>query len=132
MPSLYTHAESNVRKTWVLMFFFLVFIILLGWLFSYLLDNPIFLIIAVALAIFQSFSSYWYSDKIILSLTRAKLIEKKDNPEWPILRFDFPLRFILVTLSNFPFKENLQVSVQQRPQTYESNPLLWISRGWIH
>jgi heat shock protein HtpX len=81
MPSLYTHAESNVRKTWILMFFFLVFIVLLGWLFSYLLDNPIFLVIAVVLAIFQSFSSYWYSDKIILSLTRAKPIEKKDNPE---------------------------------------------------
>jgi len=81
MPTLYTHAESNIRKTLFLMFFFFVFIIFLGWLFSYLLNNSIFLIIAFIFAIFQSFFSYWYSDKIVLSLTKAKLIEKKDNPE---------------------------------------------------
>ncbi len=60
---------------------FLVFIIALGWLFYQLLDNPLFLIVAVILAIFQSLFSYWYSDKIVLAMTRAKTIEKKDNPE---------------------------------------------------
>ena len=79
--TLYTHAESNIRKTWLLMTCFLIFVIALGWLFSYLLDNSIFLTIAVILAVFQSFFSYWYSDKIILAMTRAKPIEKKDNPE---------------------------------------------------
>lgn len=79
--TLYTHAESNIRKTWLLMTCFLIFVIALGWLFSYLLDNSIFLLIAVILAVFQSFFSYWYSDKIILAITRAKPIEKKDNPE---------------------------------------------------
>jgi heat shock protein HtpX len=29
----------------------------------------------------MSFSSYWYSDKLILSMTKARLIEKEDNPE---------------------------------------------------
>jgi len=29
----------------------------------------------------MSFFSYWYSDKIVLAMSRAKLIEKKDNPE---------------------------------------------------
>jgi heat shock protein HtpX len=46
-----------------------------------LLKNQIFLILAVILAIFQSFFSYWYSDKIVLAMSRAKPIEKKDNPE---------------------------------------------------
>ena len=81
MATLYTYAESNIRKTWLLMFFFFVFLIFLGWLFSYLLNNSIFLVIAVILAIFQSFFSYWYSDKIVLVMSRAKPIEKKDNPE---------------------------------------------------
>lgn len=81
MATLYSHAESNVRKTWILVSVFLIFIIALGWLFSYLLNDSIFLFIAVILAVFQSFSSYWYSDKIVLALTRAKPIEKKDNPE---------------------------------------------------
>jgi len=82
MVTLYTQAESNIRKTWLLITFFFIFIIGLGWLFSYLLDEPIFLVIAVILAIFQSIFSYWYSDKIVLTMTRAKLIEKKDNPEF--------------------------------------------------
>ncbi|MCX6759656.1 MAG: M48 family metallopeptidase [Candidatus Nealsonbacteria bacterium] len=79
--NLYTQAESNIRKTWILTTCFLIFIIALGWFFSYLLKNQIFLILAVILAIFQSFFSYWYSDKIVLAMSRAKPIEKKDNPE---------------------------------------------------
>jgi len=81
MPTLYTHAESNIRKTWLLMTGFLLFIIALGWLFSFLLDTSIILIIAIALSILMSFGSYWYSDKIVLRMSRAKPIEKKDNPE---------------------------------------------------
>ena len=79
--TLYTQAESNIRKTWLLLIAFLIFIIALGWLFSYLLDNSIFLILAVAIAFLQSFFAYWYSDKIVLAMTKAKPIEKKDNPE---------------------------------------------------
>jgi heat shock protein HtpX len=81
MATLYTQAESNNRKTWLLITTFLIFIIALGWLFSYLLDNYIFLIAAVIIAFLQSFLSYWHSDKIILAMTHAKPIEKKDNPE---------------------------------------------------
>ena len=81
MATLYTQADSNIRKTWFLMIFFLVFIIFLGWLFSYLLNNQFYLILALFFAFFQSFISYWYSDKIVLTLTRAKPIEKRDNPE---------------------------------------------------
>ena len=81
MATLYTRAESNIHKTWLLITGFLVFIIFLGWIFSYLLDNSIFLVLAVILAIFQSILSYWYSDKIVLAMTRARPVEKKDNPE---------------------------------------------------
>jgi len=79
--TLYSQAESNIRKTWLLIVAFLVFIIALGLLFSYLLDNSIFLILAVIIALFQSFFAYWYSDKIVLAMTKAREIEKKDNPE---------------------------------------------------
>ncbi len=79
--TLYSHAESNVRRTWLLMTGFLVFIIAIGWLFSYLLDTSIILIIAVVLSIAMSFGSYWYSDKLVLRMTNARPIEKRDNPE---------------------------------------------------
>ena len=81
MPSIYKNADSNVRKTWFLLTGFLVFIILIGWLFSYLLDSSAILYFAVVLSIAMSFGSYWWSDKIVLGMYKAKPIEKKDNPE---------------------------------------------------
>jgi heat shock protein HtpX len=81
MATLYTQAEKNVRKTWILMTSFLIFVIFLGWIFSRVLNNSAILYFAVFLAFFQSFISYWYSDKIVLAMTRAKPVEKKDNPE---------------------------------------------------
>ena len=79
--TLYSQAESNIRKTWLFIIFFLVFIIALGWLFSYLLENSLILIVAVIFSIVTSFLSYWHSDKIVLRITRAKPIKKQDNPE---------------------------------------------------
>ncbi|HOA47360.1 MAG TPA: M48 family metallopeptidase [Candidatus Paceibacterota bacterium] len=79
--SLYSQAEANTQKTFLLIIGFCILLIGFGWLFSYIFDNYIILIIATVLAICQSFFSYWYSDKIVLSTTKAKPIEKKDNPE---------------------------------------------------
>jgi len=44
MATLYTHADSNTRKTWALLTGFFVFIILLGWLFAYLSGNDAFIV----------------------------------------------------------------------------------------
>jgi heat shock protein HtpX len=81
MATLYNIADSNVRKTWFLITFFLVFVIILGWLFSYILHDSIILYIAIIFSVLTSISSYWYSDKIVLMSTGATPIEKKDNPE---------------------------------------------------
>jgi heat shock protein HtpX len=79
--TIYTHIGKNIWKTWFLMVGFLIFIILLGWLFSRVLESPVILWIAVIFAILMNVFSYWYSDKIVLKMTGAKPIEKKDNPE---------------------------------------------------
>ncbi|MDD5752763.1 MAG: M48 family metallopeptidase [Candidatus Pacebacteria bacterium] len=81
MATLYSQAESNVRRTWFLITMFFVIVILIGWLFSYVFDSTIILYIAVLISIIMSISSYWFSDKIILSITNAKLVKMKDNPE---------------------------------------------------
>ena len=81
MATLYNIADSNTRKTWILITFFLVFIILLGWLFSYLLDSSLILYLAVIVSISTSVSSYWFSDKIVLASTHAEPIKKEDSPE---------------------------------------------------
>lgn len=81
MPSIYTQADSNTRKTWLLLTGFLVFIIALGWLFSYELNSSAILYFAVFLSVFMSFGSYWWSDKIVLSMYGAVPIEHNKNPD---------------------------------------------------
>lgn len=81
MATLYTQAESNIRKTWILLIGFVIFIIFLGWFFSHLQDDSTFLILAIILSTVQGFASYWYSDKIVLAMVGGREIKKSDNPE---------------------------------------------------
>lgn len=81
MSTLYTHSDSNRRKTWLLMTGFFIFIILVGYVFSYTMDSPIILIIAVVFSIVSSFVSYWWSDKIVLAMSSAKPVKREENKE---------------------------------------------------
>ena len=92
--SLYSQAEANTQKTFLLIIGFCILLIGFGWLFSYIFDNYIILIIATVLAICQSFFSYWYSDKIVLSTTKAKPIEKKIILSFTVLLKIFLLRLV--------------------------------------
>ncbi len=80
MATIYTHISANNWKTFSLITFFLVFIIAVGWLFSWLLDAYWILILAIVISLVQAFTSYWWSDKIVLAMSGARPIEKKDNP----------------------------------------------------
>ncbi|MBI3074612.1 MAG: zinc metalloprotease HtpX, partial [Parcubacteria group bacterium] len=51
MTNLYTHQESNTRKTWALMAAFFVGVIFIGWGFSLAFGNPAILYVAVAFSI---------------------------------------------------------------------------------
>ena len=79
MANLYTHKESNVRKTWLLFTAFFGLILAFGWFFSYLYQDQGILIIAVLFSTVTSFVSFWYSDKIALSMSGARQIEHNDN-----------------------------------------------------
>ncbi len=79
--TIYTHAESNIRKTWLFLSLFFIFIIGLGWVFSYIFRNPAILVFAVIFALVINLISFWHSDKIVLAMTKARPIKKEDNPE---------------------------------------------------
>ncbi|MDP2734796.1 MAG: M48 family metalloprotease, partial [bacterium] len=79
--NIYSQAEANTRRTWLYLLGFLLFVIFAGWLMSYVLGSPVILWIAVGLSVVMSFSSYWYSDKLVLSLAHAKPVLKRDAPE---------------------------------------------------
>lgn len=81
MPSLYTHIDSNQRKTWFLMSFFFVLVIAVGWVLSQALETPVILYYAVGFSIISSFVSYWWSDKIVLAMSSAHLITPENNRE---------------------------------------------------
>lgn len=64
---------------------FLVFVIFVGWVFSWIYESPGILIIAVVLSIFMNFFSYWYSDKIVLKMSRARPVDRGEHRElWNI------------------------------------------------
>lgn len=72
MATLYTHKDKNINKTWFLMISFFIIVIALGFLFAQIYGNPYILYIAVAISILMNIFSYWYSDKLVLSMTGAK------------------------------------------------------------
>ncbi len=81
MSTFYKEAESNVRTTYFYLMGFFVFIIGIGWGLSYFYESTLILWIAVILSVVMSFTSYWYSDKIILSINKAKPAKKEEYPE---------------------------------------------------
>jgi heat shock protein HtpX len=84
--NLYDHQEKNTFKTWVLMISFLVIVVALGYFFAWYFGNPVILYGVLAFAIMQSFVSYWFSHKIILSMSGAKEISRDSHRElWNIV-----------------------------------------------
>lgn len=79
--TLYDNIASNKRNTIFLIGLFLIIIILLGWLFSYLLDTPAILPIAIIIAIFQTSISYWFSDSITMAISGARQISRDQSPK---------------------------------------------------
>ena len=81
MATLYSHQRNNTMKTWLLMTVFFLLVIAFGWLVSWYYDSSIILLIAVFLSILSSIGSYWFSDKIVLSISGAKPITEKEFPD---------------------------------------------------
>lgn len=81
MATLYTQSDSNTRKTYLLMAFFLIFVIAVGWVFSQAMNSSSILWFAVIFSIVMSVGSYWYSDKLVLSMSKATLVKFEDNKE---------------------------------------------------
>lgn len=81
MPSIYTSYDRNVRLTWVYITLFLVIVIGAGYVFSEALGYPGILPIAVIISVVMSFGSYWWSDRIVLSMSGARPVTMGENPE---------------------------------------------------
>jgi len=76
--NIYSQADANVRKTWIFMSLFLILVIALGYFIAYVYNSSGILYFAVFFAITMNILSYWYSDKIVLSLHRAKPVTREE------------------------------------------------------
>lgn len=81
MATIYTHQDSNIRRTWFLMTMFFVVIVALGYFISYIYDNSAILYIAIVLSLVMNVFSYWFSDKIVLSMSGAIPATQDKYPE---------------------------------------------------
>jgi heat shock protein HtpX len=78
---MYEQISSNKWKSFFLVLFFLCLIFALTWVFGELTDlGPYGLILAAVIAVAMTWGSYYASDKIVLAISRAKPVEKKDYP----------------------------------------------------
>ncbi|MGE5298172.1 MAG: M48 family metalloprotease, partial [Acidobacteriaceae bacterium] len=78
---IYTEIASNKRKTALFVTGFLVLIITLGYFFSYIYNAPGLLILAVVLSVSMSLTSYYYSDKIVLAMSKAREVSRNEDPD---------------------------------------------------
>lgn len=80
------HVSGNIFKTWLIMFFFSIFFVgvvyIIARAFGYGEIGGLGIVgFSLIMAGMMNFVSYFWSDKIVLSMSGAKPIEKKDNPE---------------------------------------------------
>ncbi len=69
--TLYSQQSANVWRTWFLMAVFLTLIVVAGFAISWYYNSPIILYVAVIFALVINVWSYWYSDKVVLTMTGA-------------------------------------------------------------
>ena len=78
---MYEQIASNKRRSFFLVFFFLALIFLLAWLFEQTLGmGTEGLIFAVILAVGMTVGSYYYSDKVVLAMSKARPVTKEEFP----------------------------------------------------
>lgn len=60
---------------------FLIIVVSIGWVFSQVYGDYSFVVVAVIFSLFMNFFSYWFSDKIVLAMSGANLLNREDDLE---------------------------------------------------
>lgn len=86
VKTAWDQVSANTLKTWLIMFFFSIFTVAVIYViaqgFGYGDVGGVGIVgFALIMAGIMNFVSYFWSDKIVLGISGAKRIEKKDNPE---------------------------------------------------
>ena len=78
---MYEQISSNKRRSFFLVLFFLALIFLLAWLFEQMMGlGTEGLVAAVVIAVAMTIGSYYASDKIVLTMSKARPVKKEEYP----------------------------------------------------
>ncbi len=78
---MYDQIATNKLKSVLLIVMFMVLVVAVGWAFGYATDFGVGgLILALLFSFGMAWGSYWYSDKIVLSMSKARLVDKATEP----------------------------------------------------
>ena len=78
MINVYELQDSNKRRSAVVIAAFIVFVLVVGWVFARVFDyGPGAIGMALIFAGLMSFASFWWGDKIILTLSSARPADRK-------------------------------------------------------
>jgi heat shock protein HtpX len=79
---MYQEISANKRNSWLLVCAVTAVLLVLGYLLgSYWGSGYAGIVIAVVIAVVASLSAYYSGDRMVLTISRAKRIEKKDYPQ---------------------------------------------------
>jgi heat shock protein HtpX len=80
MINVYEQVDRNKRRSFLVMAFFVIFITLAAWFLAKALGYGLGVVgWALIFSGLMSFASYWWSDKIILAISRARPANKKQD-----------------------------------------------------
>lgn len=78
---MYDQISTNKLKSIGLVAVFMLLVLAVGWAFGYFTQwGTGGLVLALLLAFVSAFGSYWYSDRIVLAISRARPVDKQTDP----------------------------------------------------
>ncbi|MDZ4063149.1 MAG: zinc metalloprotease HtpX [Coriobacteriia bacterium] len=78
---MYDQVSSNKLKSVLLIIVFMMLVLGVGWAFGYASNWGSWgLAVAVVVAFAMTWGSYWYSDRIVLSISRARPVDRQTEP----------------------------------------------------
>lgn len=78
---MWDQISSNKLRSAALVAVFVLFVLIIGWVFGQATDwGWGGLVLALVVAFVMAWGSYWYSDRIVLSMSRARPVDKDTEP----------------------------------------------------
>jgi heat shock protein HtpX len=78
---IYEEIAANKRRSFILVFLFMLFLLFLGWIFGQAYGaGQVGLAIALIVAVIITLITFFEGDKMVLGISRAKPVDPKENP----------------------------------------------------